>query len=504
MQPSDAQYGLGVRLAHLTSILVLALLLATGARLAWFGQTFFSYETARLVDALAPAGQVHKLHQTLGIVFAAIGVFYVVYLLTSGEAPRLFALFRDRRYSSSKKFIYLLVMVIGLTSFLSGVTLHSGLYSGSAGHVFMKTLHYYCALALVVFTVAHVIDVVVSLRTKANVIFLARPRKGFFGVRALGLAALMAITAGLAADRYLDLPRTLHCRERHRLITVDGYERDLEWADIDSLVFYSSGGVNFHHGVSRIVVKTFRSRYHLYLLVKWYDRTRSYNRHLIKTRAGWVEQVSEYADPFGESIYAEDKLALAFHRNPDGCRSSCHVRTPGKTGLHYTDGDTADVWVWMAVSTDPARGADDRWWAGYENDLTGGRHYDNIAGGGYRSNLNREWCQPYFLPQHAAMRYWIPYEPEEFVPYDTRLDTFSLGARVPAVLVAPISGDRGDVRARGHWRNGVWTVEFTRRLRTGSPYDVSFPGQFFLGIAPFDNADSKHAYHLKPIRLVAE
>ena len=70
--------------------------------------------------------------------------------------------------------------------------------------------------------------------------------------------------------------------------------------------------------------------------------------------------------------------------------------------------------------------------------------------------------------------------------------------------VAPAVGDRGDVEAHGTWRNGVWTVEFARRLKTGSPFDAVFRGELYLGIAPFDNADSKYAYHLRPIRLVVE
>ena len=84
------------------------------------------------------------------------------------------------------------------------------------------------------------------------------------------------------------------------------------------------------------------------------------------------------------------------------------------------------------------------------------------------------------------------------------IEGLPLGSRVPAVLVAPAAGDRGDVMAEGRWHNGVWTVEFARKLGTGSAYDVRFNGTLSLGIAPFDNAASKHAYHLKPIRLVIE
>jgi hypothetical protein len=88
------------------------------------------------------------------------------------------------------------------------------------------------------------------------------------------------------------------------------------------------------------------------------------------------------------------------------------------------------------------------------------------------------------------------------VPEDN--SAFFTGAHIPSVLVAPATGDGGDVRARGRWYNGVWTVELARRLSTASSCDAAFRGEWYLGTAPVDNVSSKHAYHLKLIKLVIE
>ena len=100
------------------------------------------------------------------------------------------------------------------------------------------------------------------------------------------------------------------------------------------------------------------------------------------------------------------------------------------------------------------------------------------------------------------MRGWIDPHSEYVTPYFFADDNFAVGDEVPGVIVTPFIGDRGDVRARGQWLDGRWTVEFTRPFKTGSSFDIELREEFYLGIALFDNAESKHAFHLRPVRLV--
>ena len=49
------------------------------------------------------------------------------------------------------------------------------------------------------------------------------------------------------------------------------------------------------------------------------------------------------------------------------------------------------------------------------------------------------------------------------------------------------------------------TAMLTRKLVTGSKYDVQFSdlaGEYLFGFAAFDNAQVRHAYHKTPIKLV--
>jgi hypothetical protein len=47
------------------------------------------------------------------------------------------------------------------------------------------------------------------------------------------------------------------------------------------------------------------------------------------------------------------------------------------------------------------------------------------------------------------------------------------------------------------WEKGMWTVEFARKLVTGSEFDVQFNDPkkaYSFGVAVFDNAQVRHAY----------
>ena len=61
---------------------------------------------------------------------------------------------------------------------------------------------------------------------------------------------------------------------------------------------------------------------------------------------------------------------------------------------------------------------------------------------------------------------------------------------------ASMKGDRANVRGAARWKDGYWTLEAARDLKTGSAYDVDFePGvPLYLWVAVFDHtADAPHA-----------
>jgi hypothetical protein len=70
----------------------------------------------------------------------------------------------------------------------------------------------------------------------------------------------------------------------------------------------------------------------------------------------------------------------------------------------------------------------------------------------------------------------------------------------------PFRGDRGDVHAAAQWHNGWWRLQLSRRLVTGSPYDVALqPDEpVYLWVAVFDHTLTRHSFHLHPLRIVLE
>jgi hypothetical protein len=66
-----------------------------------------------------------------------------------------------------------------------------------------------------------------------------------------------------------------------------------------------------------------------------------------------------------------------------------------------------------------------------------------------------------------------------------------------------ISGNRGDITAAWMWKDGMWTIEFSRKRVTGS--DVQFSdltAQYFFGLAIFENAQFRHAFEMGTSFLV--
>ncbi len=124
-----------------------------------------------------------------------------------------------------------------------------------------------------------------------------------------------------------------------------------------------------------------------------------------------------------------------------------------------------------------------------------GRKSDPSTGGGYTNNVSDDKKGPKFaLPDNKpAPPYWIM--ANEMEPFDD--SKYKAGDEVPGIIVAPFTGDRGDISAKVTYKDGVRTSVFWRKLVTGSEYDVQFSDlkkEYAFGVAVFDNAQVRHAY----------
>src|SRR3569832_1186692 len=73
---------------------------------------------------------------------------------------------------------------------------------------------------------------------------------------------------------------------------------------------------------------------------------------------------------------------------------------------------------------------------------------------------------------------------------------FKAGDEVASYIITPLVGDRADLKVATDWKNGKYTYVVTRKLVTGSKFDVQFAdlsGKYAFGFAAFDNAQVRHA-----------
>jgi hypothetical protein len=244
-------------------------------------------------------------------------------------------------------------------------------------------------------------------------------------------------------------------------------------------------------GSVEVTLRALRTETHLYLLVRWPDRTESLGRFLEHRAGAWRPGRGR-----------EDRLNIAWEIGGSvpgfartGCQGLCH-KTAGvmKTG---GPGETIDLWYWMAQRTNPLGVADD-WVLGHEvapvEGATSGRRPDAPTGGPWEANWNEAAGRP-GLAFPARVKPGPVLLKRDAVPLSPAA-RFRPGDRLPREVLVPPSGPRAGIEARGRWEGGAWTVELRRALSTRDADDVQFsgPGPWLLAVSIHDDAErDEHA-----------
>ena len=141
----------------------------------------------------------------------------------------------------------------------------------------------------------------------------------------------------------------------------------------------------------------------------------------------------------------------------------------------------ADIWFWKAHRTNPSGYADDKMQA-----------LSHKAGPMARKVPTKQYGTLYFDRWGDEGK--PPWEHKMFFEYKgDALDQFA--PRQP-------TGSRGDIRAKGVWAKGQWTIEFARKLNTGHDDDVLLkPGATHLfAVACYAMAlDTPHQEWSRPL-----
>lgn len=113
----------------------------------------------------------------------------------------------------------------------------------------------------------------------------------------------------------------------------------------------------------------------------------------------------------------------------------------------------ADIWYWKSHRTDHAGYADDKMHV-----------YSSLKRPNSKSLISKNGVRFYLSRPGDSGK----------AAYKIQVQSGHVGDKTPLYKREAAKGSRADVRAKGVWRDGVWTVEFARKLATGNQDDVQF------------------------------
>jgi hypothetical protein len=106
----------------------------------------------------------------------------------------------------------------------------------------------------------------------------------------------------------------------------------------------------------------------------------------------------------------------------------------------------------------------------------------------------------YTSADQPAPPYWIFDDQKQ--PFK---DTYNVSDEIAGIIIRPPTGDRADIKGKAVYSSGKWTLEYGRKLTTGSQYDVQFSDltkEYLFGTAIFDNSQTRHSYESGVSKLV--
>ncbi len=338
--------------------------------------------------------------------------------------------------------------------------------------------------------------------------------------------AAVALLAACQSDRGAPPTNTLVAAKVSRAPDPAAGAGDPVWAQARALGAVAADGANFgakpgDKADTRVTLKAVYTGDMLYLLVQYADPTQSVRRGPYQKQAdgSWLKLKDPDDKGGDDNVYYEDKWAMiwpiddsvpAFHK--EGCAALCHTGQGKPYGNKYAnlEGQRADMWHMKSMRTAPLGYVDDQYVDHTRHDPkaspNAGRKSDPGTANGEYNAFPLVAGKPQFMSRdgkaaNAGGAYYIK-RGDEVAFEDAR---FKPGDEVASYIINPLQGDRADLRVAVSWRDGMYTSVVSRKLVTGSRFDVQFKdlaARYPFGFAAFDNAQVRHATTDDPLYMV--
>jgi len=549
----------GTLVLHWVTAIAFLVSLFTGIRIA---ADALSAPVSHWLNPILPQGEIWTWHFLAGLTLFFCAAAYFVYMRRAALFSRN-ALKKTRvmvmPVASKMRFgglnvalhwaAYLIIGIMTVTGIFlylgwGGwlISVHSYVAFIGLGYIFVHILaHYLFGGWWQIFRVFRPAALVVTEAVKPKPLLIAG-------------AVAIVVAAGIAATDWATRD-TLIITKVEGEPKLDGILDEALWNRARPVRIHTQQGENFGGpGESTVEVRAVHNGEKVFFAVKWNDPTRSLRRlpmmkkedgwHLFDPRAGRMDVVDFY----------EDKLAIIFADKPAIGGSnvsnlgpsplpSDQPRPLNERGFHFTtDGSYVDMWQWKAsrggmlgrvddqyIGPPYEPSADDkqykaRYQGGYWNDpgkTIYSYNYKFFSPKDYQGPLDviklpKDWKKTQdqlgkisFDPHTSddENSRWNMFE-DEVMPYSKEEDAkIPVGTVMPGVLISgKYEGDRGDLLGGARWRDGYWTLEIARNLKTGSKFDKDFVAgkPIYMWVAAFDHVQTRHTRHPRPVRVVTQ
>ncbi len=229
---------------------------------------------------------------------------------------------------------------------------------------------------------------------------------------------------------------------------IDGIADDPVWSKAQAVTTFDKiGDLN-------ITLKSVYKNETIYMLVQYPDKESNYTHKTLR----WNAETKVY-ETGGDR---EDAFVFKWNMEPYPLDLSVTAENPYR----------ADVWFWKAHRTDHAGYADDKI-----------QIYSRQPQPHSSKILNKKG-QPFYLTRLGDSGSGA---------YKKRIVTEYQEDQVGKFDFLEPTGSRADIRAKGHWKDGIWTIEFARALYTDAVDDVQFMqgGRYQFGVSRYEIAGRK-------------
>ena len=277
-----------------------------------------------------------------------------------------------------------------------------------------------------------------------------------------------------------------------------------QWKNAKESKFVLVGAGKVEGKLLELKAKSVYTKDEIFFRFEWLDDEKSMNKNRWRFTGDKWSKIKGDEDRLGVvwEINRIDKFATK------GCAVLCHSESKNNKEWYYSvnsEREKADLWHWKAVRSNPVGYTEDGYViANPSKEPEKGRKRDAGSGTKAKNNRSKDKTKPTHM-QDPAKAPSIPgsllvAEAAEIKDYSI----FKAGDEIPGYMLYTNWKDSfADIKTKGVWKNGKWTVMMSRKLQTGNDDDVQFNTRkkYPFGLAVFDNEHNEDSYDSDPLKL---